>query len=553
MEWGTAYSATWTVNTHADTFDGVCDTLDCSIRDALHEAANNPGDDTVVIPAGPTEYQHALACLSGPENDNLCGDFDLYDVGNVPSLLIIRGLPAGQYMQAVIRSTLSGAARERIFHVPSPTEGRTAPRVRFENLMLLDGYQEESTADTFGGGCIGNESASPMDLWDSSVMGCTRVATSTGARGGGGIDTIGQLRLVSAHVDECASIDAPGGGIHADTFVQLTQSKVRYNGVNGTCGSPPCGFSGGGLFLAEVGTVLSTFTDWLGNEAQQDGGAIAMSEYEAVSTLTINRGKFHDNVAVTGAGGAVFAPTAVPSVFEGDFGDNSALGAGGAAYLGLPTSPTGVTFIWRSSFWGNDSGTSVDRGEGGALAFDGLSATAAGIGRIENTTFSGNTAHPGSTPSGHGGAIKLFDPAIADSELVVVHATFNNNAADRGSEVWGGSGWKVSFRNSILRASDVTNDCWGSATFGSDGYNRTFGDPDYSVCLDGGIGVDEETSDPLGALTYFNMVIQPTKIHSVSTGSAYRLPTSGTCHFTVDQHGTSRATSRCYAGAFEAP
>jgi hypothetical protein len=92
----------------------------CSIRDAAHEANLNPGDDTIRIPANSADYTISLACSGGPEDDNKCGDIDLYDDDGNSSTLTIRGIGVGQ-SQVRIRSTLSGGARERLFHVPAAT------------------------------------------------------------------------------------------------------------------------------------------------------------------------------------------------------------------------------------------------------------------------------------------------------------------------------------------------------------------------------------------------------------------------------------------------
>ena len=44
-----ARAATFVVNTTADTYDGVCDTVDCSLKDAIDNAVATSGADTVVL------------------------------------------------------------------------------------------------------------------------------------------------------------------------------------------------------------------------------------------------------------------------------------------------------------------------------------------------------------------------------------------------------------------------------------------------------------------------------------------------------------------------
>ncbi len=64
-----AAGATFTVTKAADTADGVCDALDCSLREAVL-AANGAADSTVEIPAG--IYRLAIPRL--PRGDNAPGD-----------------------------------------------------------------------------------------------------------------------------------------------------------------------------------------------------------------------------------------------------------------------------------------------------------------------------------------------------------------------------------------------------------------------------------------------------------------------------------------------
>lgn len=69
-----AHAATYTVTKTADTNDGLCNT-DCSLREAMIAANNNPGADTISIPAG--TYRLTLA---GADEDNATtGDLDIRD------------------------------------------------------------------------------------------------------------------------------------------------------------------------------------------------------------------------------------------------------------------------------------------------------------------------------------------------------------------------------------------------------------------------------------------------------------------------------------------
>src|SRR6185369_13646935 len=49
-----ASAATFTVNTTNDTYDGVCNAADCSLKDAIDAAVNTSAADTVVLQANAT-------------------------------------------------------------------------------------------------------------------------------------------------------------------------------------------------------------------------------------------------------------------------------------------------------------------------------------------------------------------------------------------------------------------------------------------------------------------------------------------------------------------
>src|SRR6185369_13395238 len=49
-----ARAATFTVNTTNDTYDGVCNAADCSLKDAVAAAVNTSAADTVVLQASAT-------------------------------------------------------------------------------------------------------------------------------------------------------------------------------------------------------------------------------------------------------------------------------------------------------------------------------------------------------------------------------------------------------------------------------------------------------------------------------------------------------------------
>lgn len=65
------YSATFTVNTLSDTFDGTCDSSNCSIRDAIDAAGGNFQSDTISFAvSGTINLDSSLGCISINLADN---------------------------------------------------------------------------------------------------------------------------------------------------------------------------------------------------------------------------------------------------------------------------------------------------------------------------------------------------------------------------------------------------------------------------------------------------------------------------------------------------
>jgi len=541
------------VNDLSDTFDGVCDTH-CSIRDVAHEANHESGDDIIEIPANSADYTISLACSGGPENNNQCGDIDLYDADGISSTLTIRGTGVGQ-LNARIRSVLTGAARERLFHIPEPTGERAAPKVIFEDVVLLDGFQRYQTNDTFGGGCIGNEGGEPLEIHGSFLQDCSRSSTTQDVNGGGCVSTVGDLVIEDSRLQGCTSINGPGGAVHAGGDASMHWAWFTSNGVNGSCAS--CAM-GGAVYIATSAVVSVFDSRFEGNESLHDGGAF----HQAAGNLSMTKARLRDNTSVQGRGGALYGGAAQVTLTQCELSENSAGSQGGAAWLTMfddPSPPEAgepaeTSFIRRSSFWDNVAGTYA-QGRGGALYLVGQAAAVTNS--ILNTTFSGNAAQG---TSGRGGAIYLGGSAEEVlTTLNLYHVTLEDHDAAAGREIFldasGPPSLALEMFNSILFASDPSDDCDGLGTWshGDGANNATFQTSSFCLSVSSSFNNTRINLPALLGLTYNGA--NPTKLHPLDVLDPKRTHVDDPLMACAeeDQHGTLRATTECSAGAFEAP
>lgn len=531
MGGGAAQAATWTVTTPSDGFNGACTLSLCTLRDAVHAANLNPGDDVVEIPAHIGLIYITESCFGLPEDGNLCGDIDIWDAGSLPSELRIVGL-AGTPVDNTVASGLSGVEAERLFHILPPSEETTAPKVIFESVQLTGGEQLASTGGPFGGGCVANESVSELEFEGSRIIGCLRRGASAGgSRGGGAIDTLGPLSLVGSEVAQNISHYAGGGAISASAEVSILNGFVSGNGVLLSCGT--CSGAGGAIFMDTPASLFIEAVQLVTNEAPMGGGAI----YHAGGPLELRTVRLENNNGGQGQGGALWSLSIEPVLFRVDVGGNTTEGLGGGASLIVPSGSG--PFIDRSSFWNNVSGASGSAGSGGGLLLRGQSGGSLSN-TIRNSTFSGNQA-----TDGRGGAIRLLGPGTGHA-LELEHVTLYENTADWGKELHANSAWSVELASTVLFTLDLDDtDCEGGAVFFTDGavgYNHAFE-------TDSGCGLDTDVyaPHPLGALDYYGNFTKARPI--VSSGDQRR--SNGAACPPVDQHGNSRPTIDCSIGALE--
>jgi CSLREA domain-containing protein len=368
---------TFIVDTTADTNNGVC-LLDCSLREAIQLANQNPGPDVVVVPAGDP---YVLTIPGRLEDLAQTGDLDIYGE------LTVVGAGAAT-------TIVDGGALDRVFDV------RNGAAVTFTGLTIRNGDTGTSQGENFGGG-IYAENAVSLTVRNSVITGC-RVQTSGGgifanaspvtvtdtvlsanqASSGGGIQighAPGALTRVTIEGNEASLM---GGGLDivdsdTDIFNEVTvsHSTIRLN----TAGSQGGGIHAQGDHLVVANTVI---TD---NDGGNDGGGVYVSFDSQVEIL-----------GSTIAGNQ----TRMDLEFAGD--------GGGIAVAGM-------LLLEDSTVSGNTANN-----KGGGVSLQANHAT------IRNSTISGNTAVGFS-----GGGLD-----VGNATLELIYTTVVENAAgDRGDNL----------------------------------------------------------------------------------------------------------------------
>ena len=123
-------AAQFNVTKTADTVDGACN-ADCSLREAIIASNENPGHDTVRIPAG----TYTLVRIGESSNDGLSDDLDVLDDATI--------VGAG-----IDQTIISGNHSFRIFHVFN--NRRSEPTTTISNMTITNSFR-----DSCGGGIRG--------------------------------------------------------------------------------------------------------------------------------------------------------------------------------------------------------------------------------------------------------------------------------------------------------------------------------------------------------------------------------------------------------------
>ena len=223
-------AAIYIPNKTADTNDGACDS-DCSLREAITAANQNPGEDVILLHAG----TYTLTA-SGPANGNLQIQGDTVLIGDGAGRTIIDGGAGG------------------IFFIPN---GVT---VQMQDVTLRNGRSPGA------GGAIRNNG--DLTLLRTILTGNSSVAGSVGSGLGGAIVSDGtnpSLTIVDSTISNNTAQGA-GGGIAAGGDVTLTNVTVSGNRTTADLG-------GGVYFFTSIRGTVNNSTI-AGNTAAVKGGGL---------------------------------------------------------------------------------------------------------------------------------------------------------------------------------------------------------------------------------------------------------------------------------------
>jgi hypothetical protein len=507
-----ARSAVFTVTRFDDPAPSGCLAGDCSLREAIIDANNNAGHDSISLPAGTFTLTRP-----GADDVSLLGDLDITDpltitgAGSARSTIEANGTVTGDRALHVVGNLtvdlVGFTVRGGDTQPANVGGGLYAPAIA--TLTIEDVVFTANKGDEGGGIWAGG--ASTLNLIDSEVIG--NEATNVVNPQGGGIGAHGKVLIQRSTIADNRALN--GGGINhtvtlpAHTLViidsvisgnrasddaetQGTGGGVRTNAVtvieSSSITDNTAGLDGGGLWHIGDNTVDITDSTIESNDTGQFGGGVWLA---GTGMFTLSGSTVADNTAGNDGGGiGLFAGpgTVDSSTISGNISGGLAGGIGGNADITLRN----VTVSDNEA-----------EGAGGVYANTNLSAT--------HVTVAGNRA------TDNAGGVRVEGIAVLQATII------GGNAAPTGPDCLLGAlvsgGWNI--------VGDDT-DCGGFVLQVSDLW----------------------PGDPMLGSLQFNA--RP-KTHLPLPGSpAIDAIPPGSCPLPVDAQGTSRPQgSGCDIGALE--
>ncbi|MBO0698391.1 MAG: hypothetical protein J2P46_08360 [Zavarzinella sp.] len=452
--------ATFLVTTPLDVVNPTDGKL--SLREAITRANQNPGADTVLLPAGVFK----IALDGANENDNATGDFDVKDS------LTIRGAGPG-------RTIIDGQYKDRLFDLIGPI------RVQFAGVTLRHGGGDLNggavqalNANVALASCVVTDNRAQAggginaEAGNVSVTGSTIQRNVAGTDGGGIRLGTGTLTVTGSSVRRNLAVSGSGGGLSAPTAA-LTKCVVSGNSA---------GSNGGGVF-ARTATLTNCTAS--GNTAINGGGILAgvtaklTNSALSDNSALVGGGLFTDSVTMTGCtvsgnradgGGGLFAGTSA-TVTNSVVSHNSAQGGGGISTPNLTLTGSTVSGNFASS---NGGGVDADTAEVTNSTVSGNFASSNGGGvdadtaEVTNSTVSGNSALEDGGGI-HGNHVALFNSTVSGNSalqngggLSASSATLVNSTVSGNSALGSGGGI-------IADTATVTNSTVGGNSAGDSG------------------------------------------------------------------------------------
>ena len=325
---------TYNVTKTDDTNDGVCSTLDCSLREAVLNANACSGPHWINLPAG----GYTLTIPGTDEDLGKTGDLDI-----TKDLVIIgTGAPS-------IHGNI-----DRAFHIQSPAV------VTFDHIWLADGNA------IIGGGLL-NESELTLSSFTCNYNSVEIPPDAMGDARGGCIFNTGDLTILGAQF--LANTAEYGGAIYNHENATLTIENANFIGNEADD-------HGGAIWVGLNSTVDINGAEFRMNEAGLSGAGIWNN-----GSVNGTDFYFEDNHAL-GYGGGFFNWTGGQAALTNTWFTLNSADLGGAVY-----NDEGMLHLYQSGMSANDAtggagGGAYNVGPGGGLL-------------LRNTTISANTAAGG--------------------------------------------------------------------------------------------------------------------------------------------------------------
>jgi CSLREA domain-containing protein/uncharacterized repeat protein (TIGR01451 family) len=367
--------SSFVVTKTADTNDGICSPLDCSLREAILAANADPGAETITfnipIVTDPGCNGGAGPCTISLDNvlPDITGDVSI----NGPNLTT-----PGNNGITVQRSTNLLTGNFRVFTIDAGTT------VGIDQLTISNGKLSDIIANDQGGGIF---NAGTLTLTNSTVSGNT--VNGTQPDQGGGIYNSGSLTVTN-----CAfsGNTAGGGGNDLGGAIFSTSGTATISAssftINSTSGP---GNDHGGAIYIDSGTATITNSTLANNSTQggtrDEGGGI----YVNGGSVTLLGSTLSANVAsgiTADHGGGIFVNGGSVNLINSTLSGNQAAGTGidkgGAIYAAA-----GIVDLTNCTVATNAATTGLFPNEGGGIYND--TATVS----LRNTIIALNTADSG--------------------------------------------------------------------------------------------------------------------------------------------------------------